>query len=434
MAKRRTSRWLWLILMPVLPIVLIPVLWVIVSLTARPLYPNAESVPSVVASAPANQWTEAVEQGRRMVRRSVAEQNLPGLSVAVGVDGEIVWAEGFGFADLKSSETVTPNHRFRIGTASAALASAAAGVLIEDGRLRLDDEIQKTVRAFPKKQWPVTLRALMANTAGISDEGDGAPLFTKHCEQPSDAVSYFGGESLLFEPGTQYSPSIHGWILMSSAIETAAGQPFYSFVRERVFGPAGMQDTVADPSVMEPGEDFPLVNIVRELIYDPESIRRRNETAPKHPARNRVTSYATRFASDPNYGMHVLRPLDYSCYAGAGAFLSTPSDLVRFRMALDGGKLLRQETVEMLQTPQRLASGNETGFGLGWQVSTGSSGKRTARRDGDILGGRVATLLTFPDDKITVAVISNISFADTPAVAETVAEIFGAGGTRSAPK
>ena len=129
-------------------------------------------------SAPLPKWAGAVEQARQIVRASVAGQNLPGLSVAVGIDGDIVWAEGFGFADLKTSVPVTPNHRFRIGTASTVLTSAAAGLLLENGRLKLDDEIQTYVPAFPRKQWPVTLRELMGHTAGvIPDGGDGAAFY-----------------------------------------------------------------------------------------------------------------------------------------------------------------------------------------------------------------------------------------------------------------
>jgi CubicO group peptidase (beta-lactamase class C family) len=168
-------------------VLLIPALWVYVSLTATPIFPNAANVPTVMPSAPPPKWAGAVAQARQTVRASVAEQNLPGLSVAVGIDGGIVWAEGFGFADLKSSVPVTPNHRFRVGTASTAVTSAAAGLLIENGRLKLDDEIQRYLPAFPKKPWPVTLRELMAHTAGV-DVGDGAPLFTKHCEQPAEAL------------------------------------------------------------------------------------------------------------------------------------------------------------------------------------------------------------------------------------------------------
>ena len=72
----------------------------------------------------------------------------------------------------------------------------------------------------------------------------------------------------------------------------------------------------------------------------------------------------------PKYGLHLMRPLDYSCYPGASAFVSTPSDLVRFGMAINSGKLLQPATVELLQTSQRLASGEESGYGLSrWRAN-----------------------------------------------------------------
>jgi CubicO group peptidase (beta-lactamase class C family) len=276
MSKRRIPTWLLLILVSSgLLVLAIPGLWVFVSVTATPLHPNPENMPTVMHSAPSSKWAGAVEQGRQIVRARVAEQNLPGLSVAIGVDGEIVWAEGFGFADLKHSAPVTPYHRFRIGTASTALTSAAAGLLLEEGRLKLDDEIQTYVPAFPRKEQPVTLRQLMGHTSGVTpDDGDEAPLFTRHCERPVEVLQHFAGNWLLFdEPGTQYRDSIYDWILVSAAVEAAADQPFLKFMRERIFDPLGMRDTIPDPTGIEAGEDFPLVNMIRELIYDPEATR-----------------------------------------------------------------------------------------------------------------------------------------------------------------
>jgi CubicO group peptidase (beta-lactamase class C family) len=311
------------------------------------------------------------------------------------------------------------------------LTSAAAGLLLEKGRLKLDDEIQTYVPAFPRKQWPVTLRELMAHTAGvIPGGGDGGPLFTEHCERPAEALQYFAEHPLLFQPGTQYRYSSYGWILVSTAVEAAAEQPFLVFMREQIFHPLGMRDTVADPGpnpAARKGEDFPLVIMIRELIYDPEAARDTTADSTKHPAQDRVTPYFTRFRSDPNYGMHLMRPLDYSCYAGASVFVSTPSDLVRFGMAINSGKFLKPATVELLQTPQRLASGDETDYGLGWHLKTVTlAGKQTRviGHDGDSLGGMVASLMMFPEFGIVVAVTSNISHADTPAIGLKIAESF----------
>ena len=182
---------------------------------------------------------------------------------------------------------------------------------------------------------------------------------------------------------------------MSAAIEAAAGEPFLPFMGKRVFEPLGLDSTRAD-SVTE-------------------------------PIPNRAAFYFPRFAADPRYGLHPMREVDYSCYAGSSAFLSTPSDLVRFSMAIAGGKLLKPATVQLLQTSQRLASGEETGYGLGWDLDTvtlAGEPTRVVGHDGATLGGTVASLLASPQHGIAVAVTSNLSYADTPAVARKIAQAF----------
>ena len=168
--------------------------------------------------------------------------------------------------------------RFRIGTASTALTSAAVGLLLEKDRLKLDEKIQTYVPEFPEKQWPVTLRQLMGHMAGVAnDGGDEGPLFTERCERPVDALQFFSGHEreLLFEPGTRYHYSSYGWILVSAAVETAADEPFFTFMRKQIFEPLGMDDTRAD-SATEPIPD-------------------------------RATPYFPRFAADPRYGLHLMR-------------------------------------------------------------------------------------------------------------------------------
>jgi CubicO group peptidase (beta-lactamase class C family) len=173
--------------------------------------------------------------------RRLVEQNLPGLSVAVGVGGEIVWAEGFGWADLENRVPVAPNTRFRIGTASSVLTSAAVGRLLENGRLNIDDEIQTYVPSFPAKEWPVTLR----------------------CEQTADGLQRFAKYPLLFEPGTQYRYSSYGWVLVSAAVEAGDDEPFFAFMRSRVFEPLGMDETRADTDGPDPEPGGLLLPAVR---------------------------------------------------------------------------------------------------------------------------------------------------------------------------
>jgi CubicO group peptidase (beta-lactamase class C family) len=397
MSKHRDRTWVTLIVLGIGLLLAAGLgLFGYIAFTSTPLHSSPREVASVTRSAPAPTWRGAVGQARQIVRTSLTEQNLPGLSVAVGVDGDIVWSEGFGWADLEKRVPVAPDTRFRIGTASTVLTSAAVGLLLEKDRLKLDDDIQVYVPEFPKKPWPVTLRQVMGHVAGVrSDGGDEGPLFSEHCQRPVDGLQHFAGESLRFEPGTEYRYSRYGWIVVSAAIEAAAEKPFLVFMREQIFDPLGMNDTRAD--------------------------------AATEAAAGQASAYFPRFAANPRYGPDPMRQLDYSCYAGSSVFVSTPSDLVRFAMAIESGKLLRPATVELLQTSQRLRSGKETGYGLGWDLETvalAGTQTREVGHDGDSLGGTVASLLTFPEHGIVVAVTSNISYADTFAVGSKIAEAF----------
>ena len=397
MLNSRKQKWLALIAVPPLLLGLFVVgLFVYVNATARPLHPDPTAVSSVLQSAPARQWAAAVEQARQSARAGLIEKNCPGLSVAVGVGGDIVWAEGFGWADLEKRMPVAPVTRFRVGGASIPLTSAAVGMLIEKDQLHRDAEIQTYVASFPEKQWPVPVRPLLAHPAGgWGDGGDAAPLFSQRCEGTLDALPRFAERPLLFEPGTKRQYSTLGWILVSAAVESVAKEPFFAFMRTQIFKPLGMADTTPD----SPGESVP----------------------------DRATPYHPRFGGDPRYGPDLARDGGYSCLAGGGGFLSTPSDLVRFGMAVNGGKLLQPATVKLFQTSQRLASGEELGYGLGWDLETVSLGGASTiaiGHDSEFVMGGSASLMTFPDRGLVVAVATNTSFGDTAPIALKIAEAF----------
>ena len=382
---------------------------------ATPLYTDPKAVPSVTNADPLPKWADAVEQGRQLARAGIVEQNLPALSVAVGAGGEIVWAEGFGWADLATRVPLAPGIRFRIGHASKAVTSAAVGLLLEKGRLRLDDEIQTYVPAFPRKEWPVTLRQLMGHVAGVrhyEDELDFMP--TAHCERASEGLQLFANDPLRFEPGTQYGYSTFGWILVSAAVEAAAGEPFSTFMRTQIFKPLAMTDTTFDSAIA--------------AVAD------------------RATFYYEGFVGDPRSGQEQETKIDYSCFAGAGAILSTPSDLVRFGNAVSsrlrqgfhlrqgyGGQVgaqggtLQPDTVTKLQKPQVLTSGEETAYGLGWMLETvqlGGAPTRLAGHASRTVRGGSTSFLTFPERGIVVAVTTNIAGKDTRSIALGIAQAF----------
>jgi CubicO group peptidase (beta-lactamase class C family) len=381
-------------------------LFLYVSATAKPIHPDAQNVPTVTHQAPTAEWDGAVQQARQIARSGLVEQNLPGLSVAVGVGNELVWAEGLGLADLENRVPVSPHLRFRIGTASKMLTSAGIGLLLEQNKLLLDDEIQTFVPAFPRKQWPVTLRQLMGHTAGVRTDGGDEEPRTASCPGTLDALPRFAESSLRFEPGTQYRYSNYGWILVSGAVEAVAKEPFFTFMQTQVFKPLGMEDTTSD-------------------------------TATK-PVPDSAVFYFPKFGGDPSYGPQgPEHEMDHSCFAGSAGFLTTASDLVRFGMAIHSGTLLKPATVQLLQTSHTLPSGEETGYGLGWDLETVTflgEPKRVVGYDGEIMGGIAMSFMMFPDHGLVVAVLSNTAYAETPSIALKIAEAFAEKGKRPAAK
>lgn len=402
----RMETWLGLIVLVVGGVLaFIAGLHVYVTSTAETLHPDPQRVPSASAVTPDPQWTTAVARGREIMRAGIATRNLPGLSVAVGVGDAIVWAEGFGWADLEDRTPVTPATQFRLGDTSIALTSAAAGLLLEDQRLALDRRVQEYVPEFPAKQWPVTLGQVMGHLAGVPRaEGDEESL-DESCNRTVDGLTRFADSGLRFEPGTQFMYSQYGWILVSAAIERAASESFHAFMRTRVFEPLAMAAT--------------------------------REDAPRGRVQHRATPYFPRYSSDPRYGLHPMREGSYACFSGAGAFISTPSDMVRFGLAITNGTLLRPATVRLLQTSQTLRDGTRTGYGLGWKIETvdlAGTPTTVVGHDGRLLGGTAVSFLTVPDRRLVVAVMSNIAYADPASLAVDVAQAFaGQATTASQP-
>src|SRR5437764_15073235 len=119
MSKSRIPTWVSLILLGVVLLAVgIPGLFVYMRVTATKVHPDSQEIPSVMESPPLAKWARAAEQARQIVRTSISYNKLAGLSTAVGIDGEIVWTEGFGLADIEDRSPVTPGDRFRTATAS----------------------------------------------------------------------------------------------------------------------------------------------------------------------------------------------------------------------------------------------------------------------------------------------------------------------------
>lgn len=361
------------------------------------------TVPSTATTTPPERYSGAVEEARSLARTLVVEENLPSLSVAVVHDGRAVWAEAFGWADVESRTPATPDTRFRLGSVSKTLTAAAAGLLHDRRRLDLDAPVQQYVSTYPQKQWAVSTRHLMGDVGGVHHlRGDEEQLPDRHCASLSEALPIFANDPLLFRPGTAYRYSIYGWILTSAVVEAAAGEPFATFMTREVFEPLGMTHTRFD---------------------DPDEVQ------------GRASLYFPRTSLRTDLGLQEAPEADYSCWAGAAVFQSTPSDMVRFGSAMLRPGLLKTETIALLKTPLTLESGASTGFALGWKTESArfaGTPVQVLSHRGNPMGGSISLILV-PEFDLVVATFSNVSHARGVApFALKVAEVFAKPATEPA--
>ena len=346
---------------------LVPAL-VIIAAAAPPAAGQA-TPPTSTAAAPRR--AAAIESARRMIADSMARTGVPGVSITVARGDEIVWSEGFGWADVEQRVAVTPLTRFRVGSVSKSLTSVALGRLVEQGRLDLDAPVQRYVPSFPAKRWPITPRQLAGHVAGIRHYAGDEFLSSRRYANVTEGLAIFRDDSLLFEPGTRYLYSTYGWNLLSAVVEGASGRDFLAYMRQEVFGPLGMRQTVPDFT-------------------------------------DSLVAFRARFYTRADSAAPTVNApyVDASYKWAGGGFLSTTEDLVRFGQALAAGRVLEPATRSLLFTSQRTKAGVETGYGIGWVVRRDARGRTTVSHSGGSTGG-TAYLVIYPAERVVVAVLAN---------------------------
>src|SRR5205807_7821942 len=187
----------------------------------------------------------------KVVASFMAANSVPGLSAAVVLDGEPRWSEGFGMADLENFAPATSSTLFRLGSISKPITATAILQLWERGKLDLDAPVQKYCPAFPQKEWPITARELLAHLGGIrhynpDGKGDITEDSARHFASMEESLHIFAADPLVAKPGTKFNDSTYGYTLVGCVLEGAASEKYVDYVRDNVFGPAGMDHTQAD--------------------------------------------------------------------------------------------------------------------------------------------------------------------------------------------
>jgi CubicO group peptidase (beta-lactamase class C family) len=321
------------------------------------------------------------------VRARVAEmlkaRGLVGLSVAVVENGTPVLAEGFGLKSIRTREGVDADTMFAIGSITKQFTAACVLLLAEDGRLSVMDKVAKYYPGLTRAG-DITLLDLMNHVSGYPDYYplDFVDRPMAQATPSDEVIRRFGTRPLDFEPGSRYSYSNTGYLILGRIVEKISGQPYGKFLSARVLGPLGLVHTAYEP---DPGSPACAKGHMSFWLGAPEIV-----------------------------------PLEGQGWvAAAGALFSTPADLAAWDLALIGGRVLKPESFKLMTTPRRLNDGTLSNYGCG--LAMGERGGVAFLSHSGAVNGFHALNLVVPSTRSAVILFSNLSsYSDTNAVYSTL--------------
>jgi CubicO group peptidase (beta-lactamase class C family) len=318
------------------------------------------------------------------VQKELERLKLPSLSIAFYKD-DFLWKKSFGYADLEHKIPANADTRYRLASISKPITAVGILKLMQDGKLNLDDEVQKYVPYFPRKRWPVTIRHLLGHLSGISHyrNYDEEGHFTKHFTT-EESIGVFKDWELEHEPGTRYRYTTYGFNLLGAVIEGASGKPYADYMRENVWKPLGMNNTTMD--------------IADDIIT------------------NRASGYQR-----INGQVKNCEFVDISSRFAGGGIRSTAVDLINLSKGLDEGKVLSMKNQLMMYTGMATKKGRVTEYAMGWGVDFIQGFWNVSHGGGQ--QGTSTHLLRFPGEKFAVAVTCNEQGQNTSRYAHLISAL-----------
>ncbi len=352
----------------------------VVAMLTRPLIVAVAALVLPAADARA----DAVDE---LLAAESQKQHLPGVSVAVVRDGQIVKTAAWGFADLELGVPATTRTVFQIQSITKTFTAAAILLLAGEGKLSLDDPIAKYLEGTPDSWTNITIRHLLTHTSGIKDFINEPTGSLRLDMSEKDVLRATAPRPLNFQPGERYGYSNTNYHLLAMIIRKLTGMWYADFLRERIFLPLGMTDT-------RPVSLSAIIN-------------------------TRASGY---FWTGQGYRKGDFIAESILSYGGGG-ILSTAPDMALWAQALMSGKLLKPEALIQAWTPARLKDGTTTGYGLGWGIGR-AEGHREIQHSGANATGFSSFLAIYPDDRLAVVVLMNRNGADPGRIARRVAGIY----------
>ncbi len=287
-------------------------------------------------------------------------------SILLSKDNKILFAKGYGMANLEHSVPNTPRTKFRLGSITKQFAATAILQLEERGKLKVEDAICQYVPECPDSWKPITIHHLLTHTSGIRNV-TALPSYRRDMMLPSpplQTMKRFRDLPLDFDPGTKFSYSNSGYVVLAIIVEKASGESWDAFLRKNIFDPAGMHDSGHDT--------FAAVLPHRASGYE---------------------LAAGKWIHSPYHDMEMP--------TGGGDLYSTVEDMYRWDLALQGEKILSAASKQKMYTPFK------DNYAYGWAVDQQSGRKRIGHNGG--ISGFVTAFARFPDERAVVVILSNFT-------------------------
>ena len=343
----------------------------------------AHFVPSIACAQTVPAVSDAVAS---YVRGEMQRQHIPGMALLVSRGGKIVQAQGFGLANVELQVPVKPETVFQSGSVGKQFTATAVMMLVEEGKVGLDDPLTKYFADAPSSWKEVTVRELLSHTAGFGDYPEKFDFRKDWTEE--ELLKMVEGIPLAYPPGTKWEYSNLGFLTLGILIHRVTGEFYGDFLQQRIFHPLGMETT----------------RIISEADIVP----------------NRAAGY--RLVKGELKNQEWVAPMVNTTADGSLYF--SILDLAKWDAALYTEKLLKRSSFDRMWTPAKLRNGqpNKDGYGFGWFIEE-KRGHRVISHDGAWQGFKSA-IARYVNDQLTVVVLANLEEAKPGDIAEHVAEMY----------
>ena len=314
------------------------------------------------------------------IKDEMLRQNIPGLSLVVLKEGQIVKSAGYGVANINLKMPATPETIYKVASISTQFIATGIMLLVQEGQVGLNDPVRKYLQRSPDAWRPITIRHLLTHTSGLMRDAPGfdPSKFLLDAELLKTAYSL----PLRFAPGDRWEYSNLGYFILAEVIRKVSNRHWVEYLTEKVFKPSGMTATYPTNT----GMSLP----------------------------NRALGYSDNHK--------LLIAADWRALRPSAAFLSTVADLAKWDAALYTDKILTDASRRQMWTPAKLNNGASHPYGFGWDLSTFRD-RRLVYHSGGVPGFR-AQFARLVDDKLTIIVLMNLDDVDPDVIVRGLTAIY----------